>query len=169
MGFLYQEKPLNLAEKIASRSENTFWIKDNKDFFALTKLFSGRICVLLDRSSATLPWLQNFVADADKNGVSREEIKVCFRDSKDADSGLNEWIRIAEVGGRVETGKILIFESKPAKWLFKFSNDVTLLVTNNIFPPTNIMARDWFSCHPCVIYLGDTKPTETKGQKIVEL
>ena len=169
MGFLYQEKPLNLAEKIASRSENTFWIKDNRDFFALTKLFSGRICVLLDRSSATLPWLQNFVADADKNGVSREEIKVCFRDAKEADSGLNEWIRAAEVGGRVESGKILIFESKPAKWLFKFDNDVTMLVTNNIFPPTNIMARDWFSCHPCVIYLGDTKPTETKGQKIVEL
>jgi len=24
-------------------------------------------------------------------------------------------------------------------------------------------------CHPCVIYLSDTKPTETKGQKIVEL
>jgi hypothetical protein len=24
-------------------------------------------------------------------------------------------------------------------------------------------------CHPCVIYLGDTRPTETKGQKIVEL
>ena len=116
-----------------------------------------------------MPWLQNFVADADKNGVSREEIKVCFRDAKEVDSGLNEWIRAAEVGGRVETGKILIFESKPAKWLFKFDNDVTMLVTNNIFPPTNIMARDWFSCHPCVIYLGDTKPTETKGQKIVEL
>ena len=169
MGFLYQEKPLNLSEKIASRSENMFWIKDNSDFFALTKLFSGRICVLLDRSSATLPWLQNFVADADKNGVSREEIKVCFRDSKEADRGLNEWIKAAEVGGRVETGKILIFESKPAKWLFKLDNDVTMLVTNNIFPPTNIMARDWFSYHPCVIYLGDTKPTETKGQKIVEL
>jgi hypothetical protein len=169
MGFLYQEKPLNLSEKIASRSENMFWIKDNSDFFALTKLFSGRICVLLDRSSATLPWLQNFVADADKNGVSREDIKVCFRDSKEVDRGLNEWIKIAEVGGRVETGKILIFESKPAKWLFKFDSDVTMLVTNNIFPPTNIMARDWFSCHPCVIYLGDTKPTETKGQKIVEL
>ena len=169
MGFLYQEKPLNLSEKIASRSENMFWIKDNSDFFELTKLFSGRICVLLDRSSATLPWLQNFVADADKNGVSREDIKVCFRDSKEVDRGLNEWIKIAEVGGRVETGKILIFESKPAKWLFKFDSDVTMLVTNNIFPPTNIMARDWFSCHPCVIYLGDTKPTETKGQKIVEL
>ena len=116
-----------------------------------------------------MPWLQNFVADAEKSGVSREEIKVCFRDNKESTTGLNDWIKIAGVGGKVETGRILIFESKPAKWLFKSSNDVTLLVTNNIFPPTNTMARDWFMCHPCVIYLGDTKPTETKGQKIVEL
>ena len=169
MGFLYQEKPRNLVEKIAASQENSFWMKTNQEFFQLAKSFSGRICVLLDRSSATLPWLQNFVADAEKNGVSREEIKVCFRDNKESTTGLNDWIKIAGVGGKVETGRILIFESKPAKWLFKASNDVTLVVTNNIFPPTNTMARDWFMCHPCVIYLGDTRPTETKGQKIVEL
>ena len=169
MGFLYQEKPRNLVEKIAASQENSFWMKTNQEFFQLAKSCPGKICVLLDRSSATLPWLQNFVADAEKSGVSREEIKVCFRDSKESSTGLNDWIKIAGVGGKVETGRILIFESKPAKWLFKADNDVTLLVTNNIFPPTNTMARDWFACHPCVIYLGDTRPTETKGQKIVEL
>jgi hypothetical protein len=116
-----------------------------------------------------LPWLQNFVADADKSEVSREEIKVCFRDSKESDSGINEWIKIAGVGGKVETGRILIFESKPAKWLFKSDIDVTMLVTNNIFPSTSSMTKDWLRSHPCVIYLGDTRPTETKGQKIVEL
>jgi hypothetical protein len=169
MGFRYQEKPQNILEKIASSQENSFWIKDNRDFFSLTKLFPGKICVLMDRSSATLPWLQTFVADADKNQVSREEIKVCFRDAKGSTTGLNEWIKSAGVGGKVDSGRILIFESKPAKWLFKSSDDVTMLVTNNIFPPTSNMARDWFMCHPCVIYLGDTKPTENKGQKIVEL
>jgi len=166
MGFLYQEKPRNLVEKIAASQENSFWMKNNQDFFELAKSCPGKICVLLDRSSATLPWLQSFVADAEKSGVSREEIKVCFRDNKESTTGLNDWIKIAGVGGKVETGRILIFESKPAKWLFKADNDVTLLVTNNIFPPTNTMARDWFMCHPCVIYLGDTRPTETKGQKI---
>lgn len=169
MGFVYQEKPTNLAEKIAASQENSFWMKTNQEFFQLAKSFSGKICVLLDRNSATLPWLQSFVADAEKSGVSREEIKVCFRENKESITGLNEWIKIAGVGGKVETGRILIFESKPAKWLFKTSNDVTLVVTNNIFPPTNTMARDWFMCHPCVIYLGNTRPTETKGQKIVEL
>jgi hypothetical protein len=169
MGFLYQEKPRNLVEKIAASQENSFWMKTNQEFFQLAKSCPGKICVLLDRSSATLPWLQSFVADAEKSGVDREEIKVCFRDNKESTTGLNDWIKIAGVGGKVETGRILIFESKPAKWLFKADNDVTLLVTNNIFPPTNTMARDWFMCHPCVIYLGDTRPTETKGQKIVEL
>jgi hypothetical protein len=169
MGFLYQEKPQNLVEKIAGSQENSFWMKTNQEFFQLAKSCPGKICVLLDRSSATLPWLQNFVADAEKSGVNREEIKVCFRENKESTTGLNDWIKIAGVGGKVETGRILIFESKPAKWLFKASNDVTLVVTNNIFPPTNTIARDWFMCHPCVIYLGDTKPTETKGQKIVEL
>ena len=170
MGFLYQDKPMNLVEKIASCSENTFWIKNYRDFFALTKLFSGRTCVLLDRTTvSTLPWLQNFVTEADSSDVSREEIKVCFRNTKESDNGLNEWIKTAGVGGQVESGKILIFESKPAKWLFKSDVDVTMLVTNNIFPPTSSMAKDWIRSHPCVIYLGDTKPTELKGQKIVEL
>ena len=169
MGYPYAGKPHTAIEKIAASQENSFWMKTNQEFFQLAKSFSGKICVLLDRSSATLPWLQSFVADAETSGVSREEIKVCFRDNKDATTGLNDWIKIAGVGGKVETGRILIFESKPAKWLFKTDNDVTLVVTNNIFPPTNTMARDWFMCHPCVIYLGDTRPTETKGQKIVEL
>lgn len=170
MGFLYQEKPVNVVEKIASCSGHTFWIKHHKDLFALTKLFSGRICVLLDRTTVnTLPWLQNFVREADTNDISREEIKVCFRNAKELDNGLNEWIQAAGVGGRVETGRILIFESKPAKWLFKSDIDVTMLVTNNIFPPTNSMTKDWLRSHPCVVYLGDTKPTEAKGQKIVEL
>jgi len=169
MGYLYNGKPHSTIEKIAASQENSFWMKTNQEFFELSKSFSGKICVLLDRSSATLPWLQRFVADAENSGVSREEIKVCFRENKESITGLNDWIKIAGVGGKVETGRILIFESKPAKWLFKPENDVTLLVTNNIFPPTNTMARDWFMCHPCVIYLGDTRPTETKGQKIVEL
>ena len=169
MGYPYTGIPHTAIEKIAASQENSFWMKTNQEFFQLAKSCPGKICVLLDRSSATLPWLQSFVADAEKSGVSREEIKVCFRDNKESTTGLNDWIKIAGVGGKVETGRILIFESKPAKWLFKASNDVTLVVTNNIFPPTNTMARDWFACHPCVIYLGDTKPTETKGQKIVEL
>jgi hypothetical protein len=109
------------------------------------------------------------VADADQSGIARDDIKVCFRENKENNSGINDWIKMAGVGGKVETGKILIFEYKPAKWLFKDSEDVKLLVTNNLYPPTNGITKDWFSSHPCVIYLGDIKPSEQRGQKIVEL
>ncbi len=169
MGFLLQKTPNTMAEKIACSTENTFWIKSNESFFSLYKSIAGKVCIILDRTSNTLQWLQQFIADADKNEVSRDEIKVCFRDSKTSDTGINNWIKTAGVGGKVETGRILIFESKPAKWLFKENNDVKLLVTNNIYPPTNTLAKEWFQSHPCVIYLGDIKPSEQRGQKIVEL
>lgn len=169
MGFIYGEKPKNLVEKIASSSENSFWIKQNLHLLSIYKTINGKICIILDRTSNTLSWLQQFVADADQAEVNRDEIKVCFRENKENNSGVNEWIKNAGVGGKIEDGRILIFESKPAKWLFKQDNDVIMLVTNNIYPPTNMLARDWFQSHSCVIYLGDTKPTEIKGQKIVEL
>jgi len=169
MGYLFQGKPTNLVQKVAGSASNSFWIKTNEDFFALIKNLSGKIAIVLDRTSKTLLWLQTFIADAEKFNVSRDEIKVCFRDGKGVTTGLNDWVKSAGVGGKVEDGRILIFESKPGKWLFRPENEVIMLVTNNIYPPTNLLARDWFNCHPCVIFLGDTKPTENKGQKIVEL
>lgn len=169
MGFFYHGKPLTYTEKMSSHLENMFWIKTNEEFFKLTNCFTDKIVIILDRTSKTLPWLQEFVAAADKFSKLRNEIRVCFRDNKDSTSGLNGWIKSAGVGGKVEDGKILIFESKPAKWLFKQQENVIMLVTNNIYPPTNNLARDWFHSHPCVVYLGDTRPTETKGHRIVEL
>lgn len=169
MGFVLRKTPETLIEKIASSQENSFWIKNNSDLLSISSCINGKICIILDRTSNTVEWLRRFVADADKCGINRDEIKVCFREGKDSKSGINEWIKAAGVGGKVDDGKILIFETKPAKWLFKESNDVKLLVTNNVYPPTNNLAKDWFNSHPCVIYLGDTKPTEQRGQKIVEL
>ncbi len=169
MGFVLRKTPTSLVEKIASSQENAFWIQTNENFFTTVKNIRGRVCIILDRTSNTLQWLKDFVADADKSNIKRDEIKVCFRDNKESKTGINEWIKAAGVGGKVEDGRILIFESKPAKWLFKDSSDVKMLVTNNIYPPTNTLAKDWFLSHPCVIYLGETKPTEQRGQKIVEL
>jgi hypothetical protein len=169
MGFPLKKIPENLLEKIAANSDNAFWIKTNNDLFDICKNVLGKVCIILDRTTNTLQWLQQFIADADSSGILREEIKVCFRDNKESKTGINEWIKIAGVGGKIEQGRILIFESKPAKWLFKDEQDVKILVTNNIYPPTNTLAKEWFGSHPCVLYLGDTKPTEQRGQKIVEL
>jgi hypothetical protein len=169
MGYVLEQPPRTIVEQIAASPENSFWVKHNRDFFSIYKTITGKICIILDRTGDTLSWLQQFVADADHAGVHRDEIKVCFRENKDRNSGVNEWIKAAGVGGKVETGRILIFEYKPAKWLFKQVDDVKMLVTNNLYPPTNQLAKDWFTAHPCVIYLGDIKPSEQKGQQIVEL
>jgi hypothetical protein len=169
MGYVFDGKPKNTVEKIASSPENSFWIKHNHELFDIYKKITGKICVVLDRTGNILTWLQQFVADADRAGIIRDDIKVCFRENKENNSGVNDWIKAAGVGGKVETGRILIFEYKPAKWLFKQADDVKMLVTNNLYPPTNQIAKDWFTAHPCVIYLGDIKPSEQRGQKIVEL
>ena len=75
-------------------------------FFSLYNEIDGKVCIILDRTSDALGWLKNFVADADSNGVSRDDIRVCFRASKEDRTGLNEWIKTAGVGGKVESGKI---------------------------------------------------------------
>jgi hypothetical protein len=169
MGYIYINKPTSIVEKIAGSSSNSFWITDNEKLFSLYKITAGKMCIILDRTGNTLEWLTKFVHDADVIGIPRSDIKVCFRETKESNSGINDWIKDNEVGGKVDDGQILIFEYKPAKWLFKDSNDVKMLVTNNLYPPTNQITRDWFSSHPCVIYLGDIKPSEQKGQQIVDL
>lgn len=169
MGYPVIFKPNTDLGGIVCSSENSFWIKENNTFFKIYKEINGKVCIVLDRTLDVLSWLKNFVSDANSNGISREDIKVCFRESKESKLGINEWIKLAGVGGSVESGRILIFESKPAKWLFKNSEDVKILVTNNIYPPTNNLTKDWINSHPCVIYLSQTKPTEQRGRKIVEL
>ncbi len=169
MGFVLEGTPNTLIEKIAATPNNTFWIKSNQDLFNIYQSITGKMAVILDRTSDTLSWLKNFVVSAETAGIDRNDIRVCFREGKDSNTGLNEWIKLAGVGGKVEDGKIFIFEHKPAKWLFKDSQDVKLIVTNNLYPHTSQVTKDWLESHPCVIYLGDIKPSEERGKKIVEL
>ena len=169
MGYLYQLKTVFDLVRLTANASNAFWIKENTNFLQLVKSINGKVCVILDRASRSRDWIKSFVVDADAVGVSRDDIKICFRLTKDEDHGFNQWIKDAGLGGKVEDGKIYIFNHKPAKWLFKDNNDVKLLASNNLFPSTNTLAKDWFSSHPCVIYLGDIKPSEQRGQKIVEL
>lgn len=169
MGFPYTGKCESFIEKIAASAYNTFWIKNNRDFFTIYNTLQGKVAIVLDRNSKTLDWLKSFVKDAEDCSVNRDDIKVCFRDNKQEETGLNEWIKLAGVGGKVESGRILIFEHKPAKWLFKDKVDVKIIVTNNLYPQTSQITKDWLDSHPCVIYLGDIKPSEQRGKKIVEL
>jgi hypothetical protein len=156
------KKPEKIVEKIASNKNNIFWIDTNEKFFDLYKQVDEKICIVLDRASYKDKWLETFVEDSKKCGVSKSDIRVCFRDNKDQDRGLNQWIKDNDLGGPVEGGKIFIFEHKPAKWLFKDNIDVKIIVTNNLYISSNTFINEWMTSHPCVVYLGEIKPTLTK-------
>jgi hypothetical protein len=169
MGFRLGKSPENIIERIGHSGSNSFWIKTNLEFLSICKNINGKICVVLDRVGRTQEWLTEFANDIDRAGIPRTDVKVCFRANKDETPNLNQWIKDQGFGGKVEDGKILIFNHKPAKWLFKESNSVKILASNNLYPSTNQLSRDWFQSHPCVIYIGDIKPSQSKEQQIVDL
>lgn len=159
-------KPQNIVEKIAASSKNIFWIKNNFDFFKVLEKINGKICLILDRAASREEWLKKFVAESQNFGVPAGDIKVCFRQSNDTRSNFNNWVKENGLGGSVGTGKLLIFEDKPAKWLFRDNVDVKIIVTNNLFSNSTMWVNDWMMSHPCVIYLGEHKPTLTKVKDI---
>lgn len=169
MGFLWSGKPANAIEKIAASNTNYFWAKDVEKFLNLCSQVDGKICLILDRAGKSFEWLREFAVHLQNSDFPRHEVRVCFRAEKGQDAGLNDWIKSNGFAGPVEGGRLLIFNHKPAKWLFKDLESVKLIATNNLYPPTNGYSRDLFSSHPCVIFVGDIKPSLNKERKIVEL
>ena len=157
-------------EKICQETSKYFWLKSNANFFNLYREVNGVACILVDRNTQdVVAWLEKFIASADVAGVSRSDIKVCFRDPIEKKSKLNEWIKDNNLGGKVEGGKILIFLHKPPKWLFKDNIDVKIVITNSYTPINEPTTSSWLAAHPCVCYLGEIKPTPIRKQKIVSL
>ncbi len=169
MGFPFQGEIETLVDKISSTESTQFWIKNYEDYFDVITTIKGKVVIVLDRAADAHEWLKNFTAYAEKFYIPRNEIKVCFREEKGSNSGLNSWIKENGYGGKVEEGRILIFLQKPAKWLFKDLESVKIVTTTTLYPPPNPIARDFFNSQSCVIYLGDIKPSEKKDQQIVEL
>ncbi len=171
MGFLLKQPSKNptVSEIISSSEENIFWISDFDKFFSITKQVEGKICILIDRVSSRRDFLEEFLNFADKNCIRREEIKICHRESNQANSEFNDWVKENSLGGKVADGKYLIFNHKPSKWLFQQENSVKIVVTNGLYTDTSTFVRDWINHHPCVIYLGPVKPSLQREKKIVNL
>jgi hypothetical protein len=169
MGYPYVGKPHSIIEKIAAAKENVFWLKDTVEFLNICNQIQGKVCILLDRAGKSLDWLEQFDLALVQSSLPRDTVRVCFRADKEQGPELNQWIKDHGFGGKIDGAKVLIFNHKPAKWLFKEQESVKIIASNNIYSPTNTISRDWFNSHPCVIYIGDIKPTMSKDQKIVEL
>jgi len=166
MGYPLINPSNTLIEKISSTPNNIFWTKDLLGILQIAASLNGKTCIVLDRETKLKSWLKTFDQHIDRLNIDRSLVKICFRlDNSD----LNQWIADKGYGGKVDQGKILIFNHKPAKWLFKDSNSVKLVVSNSYYPPTQVVTREWMNTHPCVIYQGDIRPSVTKGNTIVDL
>jgi hypothetical protein len=169
MGFLLDQFPNNIEQTIAALDNTQFWIKDINQFIDLIKYTTGIICLIIDRFGESSEWLKTFVECAKNRGIPSSDIKVCFREDQEQNSGLNQWIHDQDLGGPVSEGRLLIFNHKPAKWLFKNEIDVSIIASNSLYPSVDQITKEWIKHHPCVIYLGEIKPSSDLGQKIVEL
>lgn len=171
MGYTVRlDHPVTSLEKIVSTEHTNFWIKNISKFFELHKTIEATSAIVIDRNTTdVVAWLDTFVKSADLAGIPRADIKVCFRESDKSSSKLNQWVKDNHVGGTVKDGKILIFQHRPAKWLFKDCDDVKIIATNSFTPMNEPLTSAWVSSHPCVCYLGDIKPTKVRDKKIVEL
>jgi len=159
----------NIAEQISSSKETRFWAKNLHDLFELYVILREKICIIIDRNEDSKVWLSRFIDESLKYPISRSKIKICFRQNKDQGNDFNDWIKDNDLGGKIDDADILIFEHKPAKWVFKEDNFIKILVTTMINPSTHSVTGDWLETHPCVIYLADIRPTIKGNKKIVQL
>lgn len=167
---LRDHNPKTHMEKIASVEKNSFWLKNTESALRLFESLDTKICLIMDRSSDYISWIKELVKTADILNIDKSKIKVCFRESKDSDhKDLNSWIKSEGLGGPISQGKLFIFLNSPAKWLYKDLNSFTIVATNMINPPTNNTTQSLFRHHPCIIYIGDIRPTKFKEKQIVEL
>lgn len=161
-------RPKSCIEKIISSKNQFFWMKNIDDFFDFTKTIKSKTCIIIDRDEKEKSWLKNFIEQA-KETIPNKKIKICFRETQDKDREFNEWIKETGTGGKVDDGDLYIFQHKPPKWIIKERKNIMFIATTMINPPSNTMTQDFYLSSPCVIHLGDIKPTSWRNRTIVEL
>lgn len=169
MGYFFNKKPSNIFEKIASHEGNKFWIKNIVDFINLCYKLTGKVCIILDRNSKTEDWIKNLSQVISENGFNHKDFRVCFRTNNKENPDFNKWVNENNFGGKIDTAKFLIFQQKPAKWLFKDRNDVIIVSSNDLLPTSNTTTKAMFTNHPCVIYFDEYKPVPAQKENIIEL
>jgi hypothetical protein len=157
MGYLYAGRPRNLVEQIAALPENAFWLNDIDRFLLICHHIQGKVCIVLDRASNNYYWLQDFIEAVKRSPISMDEVK--YGSAVKGNNPLNDIVIEYGLNKNVRSGKIIISIYRPNNWLIDQSENVMMLVTNNIYPSTNVVTREWLDSHPCVIHLSEYKPT----------
>jgi len=158
----------NAIEKIAASTSTAFWTYKFDQAFDIITASTGLTAVVLSQNSDYRTWIEKFIKQADQHGIDRTAIKVCFREKNDK-GNFNEWIKKERITGSVDEGKIFIFLQKPPKWLFTKEKSVSLIVTNNIYPSTDKVTKNWIESHPLTVYLVSIPPSSSRNKKIEHL
>ena len=169
MGHYFDGPTNTIVEKICSNETNHFWIKNQKQLLELVYSVEGKTCIILDRTSNVEEWIKSLSEVIENENYNPKDFRVCFRTSNKDNPEFNDWVRDKGFGGKIDTAKVLIFQFKPAKWLFKSQNYATIVASNNLYPTTNTTVRAMFKSHPCVLYVGDIQPSMNRKENIVEL
>ena len=112
----------------------------------------------MDRTEDHKLWISNFVNELRAILGDTDCAKDCFRESNKTNPEFNTWLAEENLTGDLHDAKYLIFKNKLPKWLFKESNDIKIVATNNVFPTNIAVVRHWLESHPCVIYVSEYKP-----------
>ena len=168
MSFPYKGTVSNRVEKIASSKHNEFWIKDLAEFIHFSFQINCKVCFILDRASDTIDWLTNLSKVLDNMNFDKSLFRVCFRKDNKQYPEFNSWISEQGFGGKIASAKFLIFNHKPAKWLFKNENDVIIYASNGLYPTTDSTTGAILNNAPLVFFVGDIKPT-AKKDRVIEL
>ena len=169
MGYTYTGIPKNMFETIASNENNKFFCKNIEQFLELSYGVEGKVVLILERGEETQNWIRDLASKIDELGYDKKDFRVCFRSSNKENPEFNKWVNENNFGGKISDAKFLIFQQKPAKWLFKDENDVIIVATNELLPGMNSTARALFNNHPCVVFIGEFKPVKNYKEEIVEL
>ena len=173
MGFPVKNSNKNTPiGKICSSAETRFWVKDTPACVdLLMEADSWPVVIILDRTSDYTSWVYEFFyAYANKN-PGHSDIKICFREANDEDKGrkFNTWIKENNLGGTMADGKIFICNHKLPKWLIKDKISTKMLISNALYPHTNMSSSAYIDSHHTVLYVGNIKPSNKKDKPIVSL
>jgi hypothetical protein len=173
MGFPVRNSGKNTPlEKICSTSETRFWVKDIESLVSLLgEADSWPAVVILDRTSDYRSWVVEFNRAYSEKNPGKNDIKVCFREANDDPDcrKFNQWIKDRELGGQITQGKIFVCNHKLPKWLIKDKITTKMLISNGLYPNTNVTTASYIDSHHTVLYVGNIKPSNKKDKKIVSL
>lgn len=162
------KKNKNVVENIITSKNQFFWTNNLIDFFDIVERIKTKTCIILDRDEKEKIWLKHFIESA-KTRIPDKKIKICFREAQEKDQEFNQWVKETGLGGKIDQGDIYIFQHKPPKWVMNEYKTMLFIATTMINPPSNTMTQDFFLSHPCVIHLGEVRPTAWRNRTIVQL